>query len=149
MQPRRRSTEELKPLLREFVRHRQEAHAALARDYPAALQDRFLVDLPRHGRLEGGWSFKKHGAGARLTWEPTGAVVDLVRLDHYREGEVVPLELARFLESIGVDQLESHGTVVDVADEAALGEFATFLERAGLIERREGRWILAEPRPGH
>lgn len=143
MQPRKRSTEDILPLLREFVRHRREAHAALSGAYRAALHDRFLTEVPRSGRLEGDWSFRKHGAGARLTKGETGAIIDLVRLDRYCDDEVVPLELARFLESIGVEQLEAFGTVVDAADETALGNFAVLLERVGLLERCEQGWVLA------
>lgn len=113
-------------------------------EFSLVMSDRFLLDLPRSGSLGGGWSYRKHGAGARLTAGETGKVIDLLRLDRYRDDEIVPLEFSQFLESSGISEVDAYGLVVHVGDEAALSELLASLARVGLLERREYGWVLAE-----
>jgi hypothetical protein len=145
-QQRRRGIEVLAALLDAYVRRRREAHAALAAGFSTAVSDPLLVDLPRSGVLAGDWSFRKHGAGTSLV-SSSGEVIDLTRLDRYKDGEIIPIELSQYLESVGVDVVELDGEVLDVRNENEVGRLAGILERAGVLERCENGWVLVAGQP--
>lgn len=138
-----RSTEAVVALLEAFIARRSEAHAALALTFESQIRERFLLDLPTSGTLAGGWSFQKHGGGARLA-SPSGEIIEISRLDRYRDGEIIPFEFSEYLESVGVDVLEIDGDRVDAQREEDITRMASRLEAVGRARRTESGWELAK-----
>lgn len=76
-----------------------------------------------------------------------GAVIDLLRLDRYQDGELVAAELLQFLESITISQLTLIGETRDVSSEDSIGGLLEELERRGLARRSAVGSIFMADRP--